>query len=147
MELMATQGLPDDQTQSKMVMGKTDSLAAELWDIRLGPAIWEKFRESYPDKLAEDEFRHIQNYLFSSFSMLEGDEFFKVAKEILRGSNLGKEIISKMVGQIIDDIKREDFEQDQYDREYGDDEDDGLSGFLGSLGINLSPDDDDTPTV
>jgi hypothetical protein len=147
MESITNKGLPEDPRSEKMVTDKTDTLAGEIWDLRLGPVIWEKFRESYPDKLAEDEYKHLQNYLISRFTQLDVNEFFKVAKEILRGSELGKEIVSKMVNQIIDDIKTEDYEEDEYDREYGDDEDDGLSGLLGSLGINLSPDDDDTPTV
>lgn len=148
MEVMGTKGLPDDPRAAEMVMGKTDTLPSEIWDLRLGPVIWEKFRESYPQKLMGEDMRYIQNYLFSRFSSLNTEEFFKVSKEILRGSGLGKQIISKMVDQIIEDLKTEDYEQDQYDREYDDDDDDGLSNFLGSLGIDLSPDDDDDgPTV
>ena len=147
MEIMGTKGLPDDPRAAEMVMGVTDTLPSEIWDLRLGPVIWEKFRESYPEKLLDEDMRHIQNYLFSRFSSLSTEEFFKVSKEILRGSDLGKQIISRMVDQIIEDLKTEDYEQDQYDREYGD-ESDGLGGLLGSLGIDLSPDDDDDgPTV
>jgi len=147
MEVMGTQGLPDDPKSAEMVMGKADTLPAEIWDLRLGPVIWEKFRSSYPDKLEDDDLKHIQNYLFSRFSALDTEEFFKVSKEILKGSELGKNIINRMVNQIIEDLKTEDYEEDQYNREFGD-EDDGLSGFLGSLGIGLSPDDDDDgPTV
>ena len=147
MEVMGTQGLPDDPKSAEMIMNKTDTLPAEIWDLRLGPVIWEKFRSAYPDKLADEELKHIQNYLFSRFSALNTEEFFKVSREILKGSNLGKEIISKMVEQIIEDLKTEDYEEDQYNREFGD-EDDGLGGFLGSLGIGLSDDDDDDgPTV
>ena len=46
-----------------------------------------------------------------------------------------------MVNQIIDDLKREDYEEAEYNREVGNDDDDGLSGFLGS-GITLGPEDD-----
>ena len=149
MEIVGSRGLPSDPRAAEMVMSKTDTLPSEVWDLRLGPIIWEKFRESYPGKLHEDDMRHIQNYLFSRFSALDTEEFFKVSKEIMRGSDLGKTIVSNMVNQIIDDIKNEDYEQDQYDREWSDDEDrDGFSDFLGSLGIGLSPDDDDDgPTV
>jgi hypothetical protein len=96
-----------------------------------------------------EELKHIQNYLFSRFSSLDNDEFFKVSREILKGSNLGKEIISNMVDQIITDLQSEDYEEDEYEREYGkDDESSGFDNLLGSLGISLSPDDDDDgPTV
>jgi len=147
MEIMGTRGLPDDPRSAEMVMGVTDTLPSEIWDLRLGPVIWEKFREAYPDRIQEEGMVHIQNYLFSRFSALSTEEFFKVSKEILKGSNLGKEILKKMVDQIIEDLKTEDYEEDQYDREFGDG-DDGFENFLGSLGIGLSPDDDDDgPTV
>ena len=147
MEIMGTQGLPDDPRSAEMVMSKTDTLPAEVWDLRLGPVIWERFRSAYPERLGNEDMVHIQNYLFSRFSALDTEEFFKVSKEILKGSDLGKDILQRMVDQIIEDLRNEDYEEDQYDREYGDD-DDGLGGFLGSLGISLSPDDDDDgPTV
>jgi len=47
-----------------------------------------------------------------------------------------------MVDQIISDLQNEDYEEDQYNKEFGNEEDDGLKGFLGSLGIGLSPRDD-----
>jgi len=149
MEVMGTKGLPDDPRAAEMVMNSTDTLPSEIWDLRLGPVIWEKFRESYPEKIMGEELKHIQNYLFSRFSSLDNDEFFKVSREILKGSNLGKEIISNMVDQIITDLQSEDYEEDEYEREYGkDDESSGFDNLLGSLGISLSPDDDDDgPTV
>jgi len=149
MEVMGTQGLPDDPRSAEMVMNSTDTLPSEIWDLRLGPVIWEKFRDAYPDRIQEEGMVHIQNYLFSRFSSLDNEEFFKVAREILKGSDLGKQIIEKMVDQIVEDLRNEDYEEDEYNREYGgDDDDDGFSNFLGSLGIGLSPDDDDEgPTV
>jgi len=142
MEIMGTQGLPDDPRSAEMVMNKTDTLPSEIWDLRLGPIIWEKFRSSYPDRLNQEDMTHIQNYLFSRFSQLDAEEFFRVAKEIMRGSAMGKSILSNMVDQIIQDLQNEDYEEDQYNREKEDDDDDGLEGFLGSLGITFSPEDD-----
>ena len=142
MEIMGTQGLPDDPRSAEMVMNKTDTLPSEIWDLRLGPIIWEKFRSSYPDRLNQEDMTHIQNYLFSRFSQLDAEEFFRVAKEIMRGSAMGKSILSNMVDQIIQDLQNEDYEEVQYNREKEDDDDDGLGGFLGSLGITFSPEDD-----
>jgi hypothetical protein len=142
MEIMGTQGLPDDPRSAEMVMNKTDTLPSEIWDLRLGPIIWEKFRSLYPDRLNQEDMTHIQNYLFSRFSQLDAEEFFRVAKEIMRGSAMGKSILSNMVDQIIQDLQNEDYEEDQYNREKEDDDDDGLGGFLGSLGITFSPEDD-----
>ena len=43
MEVFATQGLPDDEKQARKVMDSEDTLVGEVWDLRLGPIIWEKF--------------------------------------------------------------------------------------------------------
>ena len=138
-EVMGTQGLPDDPKSAEMVMSQTDTLPYEIWDLRLGPVIWEKFTEAYPDKLYEDDMREIQNYLFSRFSALTTEEFFEVAKMILSGSNEGKKIVSNMVDEIIEELKTEDYEDamSQFDND-DEDDNDGLSGFLGDLGISLS---------
>jgi nitrate reductase assembly molybdenum cofactor insertion protein NarJ len=138
-EVLGTQGLPDDPRAAEMVMGAEDTLPYEVWDLRLGPVIWEKFTESYPDKLFEDDMREIQNYLFSRFSSLTTDEFFEVARMILSGSEEGKKIVSNMVDEIIDELKGYDYEDAM--SQYSDDDDDdegGLEDFLGDLGISLT---------
>ena len=143
MEVLGTQGLPDDPRSAEMVMNVTDTLPAEIWDLRLGPVIWEKFRAAYPEELYDDDMKHVQNYLFSRFAALPTKDFFKVSREILKGTDLGRNILKNMVTQIVTDLKREDYEEDQYNREMEDNPIDGFNDFLGSLGINLSNDDDD----
>ena len=139
-EVMGTQGLPDDPKSAEMVMSQTDTLPYEIWDLRLGPVIWEKFTQAYPEKLYEDDMREIQNYLFSRFSALTTEEFFEVAKMILSGSEEGKQIVSKMVDEIIEELRQQDYEDamSQFDDDEDDDDEDGLAGFLGDLGISLS---------
>jgi len=131
--------LPDDPKAAEMVMASQDTLPYEIWDLRLGPVIWEKFMESYPDKLYQEDLREIQNYLFSRFSSLTTDEFFDVAKMIMSGSDEGKKIVEKMVDEIIEELKSQDYEDamSQYDDD-DDDDDDGLAGLLDGLGISLS---------
>lgn len=138
-EVLGTQGLPDDPKAAEMVMMSQDTLPYEIWDLRLGPVIWEKFTEAYPDNLYEDDLREIQNYLFSRFSMLSTEEFFEVAREILQGTDKGKAILNRMVEEIIDELKEYDLEDALSD--YGDDDeedDDEFRDFLGGLGIDLS---------
>ena len=121
-EVMGTHGLPDDPRASKMVVGQTDTLPNEVWDLRLGPVIWEKFTESYPDKLFEDDMREIQNYFFTRFSSLSTDEFFETARMILSGSAQGKEVVEKMVNEIILELKQQEY--DDAMSQYRDDDDD-----------------------
>ncbi len=121
-EVLGTQGLPDDPRAAEMVMGQTDTLPYEVWDLRLGPVIWRKFTEAYPEKLYDDDMREIQNYLFSRFSALSTDEFFEVARLILSGSPQGKKILEKMVNDIISELKQQEY--DDAMSQYGDDDDD-----------------------
>jgi len=134
-EVMGTQGLPDDPKQAEMVMASQDTLPYEIWDLRLGPVIWEKFLSVYPDELFEEDMREIQNYLFSRFSALSTEQFFELAQEILSGSEDGKKAVKAMVDEIIQEIKDEEYEQSMNQFRDNDDEGFDLDDFLDGLGI------------
>tara|TARA_R100000664_G_C2759734_1_gene149793 strand:+ start:1929 stop:3278 length:1350 start_codon:yes stop_codon:yes gene_type:complete len=111
MEVLATQGLPDDPRQAQMVMDSEDTLTAEVWDLRLGPVIWEKFREAYPFELMQDDKVEIQNYLFSEFARMDAKEMFRLTKDILSNSDTGKEELKRIVKEIIQEMQKEDYEE------------------------------------
>jgi len=136
MEVFGTHGLPDDPKSQQMIMGSTDTLPNEIWDLRLGPVIWEKFLQAYPIELFDDDKKHIQHYLFARFSALETEEFFNVAKKILSGSPEGQKFIKDMVNDIVSDLKKRDLEDSLGSYGDDDDDDDGLDDFLGGLGIS-----------
>lgn len=132
-EVLGTHGLPDDPRQAEMVMGSEDTLPAEIWDLRLGPIFWEKFTESYPDELFEEDKKFIQHYLFQRFSALEPKKFFKLTKFILSGDPKGKQVLQIMVDEIIEELNKDDM-----DSRFGgnDDEDGDYDGPpLSGLGI------------
>jgi len=144
MEVLGTQGLPDDPKQAEMVMSSTDTLANEIWDLRIGPVLWEKFLAAYPERLFDEDKKFIQSYLFARFSALSADEFFKLAKMILRGDAKATSILDKMVTEIVNHLNEVHGNED--DEDYSDDDDDtmgpddlsDLDDFLGSLGIDRS---------
>jgi len=136
-EVLGTQGLPDDPKAAEMVMMSQDTLPYEIWDLRLGPVIWEKFIEAYPENLFEDDLKEIQNYLFSRFSALSTEEFFEVAREIISGTEKGKKIVKRMVDEIIEELRQYDLEDALGSSDDEEDEDD-FRDFLGGLGIDLS---------
>lgn len=137
-EVLGTSGLPDDPNAAEMVMSQTDTLPYEVWDLRLGPVIWDKFKSSYPDKLYEDDMREIQNYLFSRFSALSTDEFFEVAKLIISGAPEGKQIVEKMVDEIISELKQQDYDDAMSQYRDDDDDDVDLDDLFGDLGISFT---------
>ena len=111
MEYVSAHGLPSDPEMADEVIGMEDTLPAEVWDLRLGPVIWEKFLEVYPDNFFDmEEQKRIKNYFYFKFVSLEAEEFLKLAKEILSGSQQGKDQVKKMVDEIVKQLKQEDYE-------------------------------------
>jgi hypothetical protein len=156
-EIFGTHGLPDDPRQAEMVLGAEDTLPAEIWDSRLGPVFWEKLQDAYPDKLYDEDKKYLQHYLFARFSRLDAGEFIKLAKMILAEDPKAKQVLERMVNEIVDEIKKDEFKSAIGD--YDDDDDDDfyddldqddmndLNDFLGGLGIGGSDDDDDDTLV
>lgn len=133
-DIVMTQGLPDDPRSAEMVMGVADTLPDEIWDMRVGPIIYEKLVNSYPEQLFDEDKKIIQFYLKSRIASLSTDEFFKTMKEILAETSKGKQIVDKMVKEIIQELKAQEYE----DAMGSDDDDDDLDDFLSNLGISLN---------
>jgi hypothetical protein len=137
--LYGDQGLPNDPVQRSMVVGDEDTLPSEIWDSRLGPVFWEKFRESWPDKLYEDDQRHLQQYLFMKLSQLEAKDFITLSKAIMADKPEAKEVINRMVNEIVEILKKHEYESKMSDDE--DEEDD--SENYGDYGFDDLDDLDD----
>ena len=111
MEYVSAHGLPSDPDMAQEVIGMEDTLPAEVWDLRLGPVIWEKFLEVYPDDFFDsEEQKRIKNYFYFKFVSLEAEQFLSLAKEILSGSQKGKDQVKKMIDEIVNQLKQEDYE-------------------------------------
>tara|TARA_R110002050_G_scaffold13596_1_gene43450 strand:- start:602 stop:1975 length:1374 start_codon:yes stop_codon:yes gene_type:complete len=111
MEYVSAHGLPSDPDMAEDVIGTEDTLPAEVWDLRLGPVIWEKFLEVYPEDFFDnEEQKRIKNYFYYKFVSLEAEEFLSLAKEILSGSQKGKDQVKQMIGEIVKQLKDEDWE-------------------------------------
>ena len=137
--LYGDQGLPNDPVQRSMVVGAEDTLPSEVWDSRLGPIFWEKFRDAWPDKLYEEDQRHLQQYLFMRLSQLEAKDFINLAKAILEDKPEAKRVLDRMVNEIVEILKKHEYESkmsdEDNDDDYGDDFDDLDDIDLSSLGF------------
>lgn len=130
-EIFGTHGLPDDPKQAEMVLAAEDTLPAEIWDSRLGPIFWEKFTNTYPLELFDEDKRFIQHYLFMRFSKLDAKEFMTIAKLILKDDPKGTQFIQRMVDEIVSDLKKRDYEETM-----GDEDDIDLDDIdLSDLGV------------
>ena len=155
MELFAIQGRPTDEEGNEDeeawsdIEGSEDTLEKEMWDLRLGPAIWDRIRRQFPEEILVDENKvELQNYLLVEIFKLPAKQFLVFMKEVLTGSENGKRLMNELMEGIDQMFKDEDY-QDAIDR-FNDDlnglsddtDDDDLGDFLGGLGIRLSDDDE-----
>lgn len=105
MEILSYHGLPKDSKMAKFAIDKADFMAAESWDMRLGPAIWEKFCECIPPK----DF-HLKHHIYIELVSLPVDEFNETLREILMCSRTGKAKIEEMLEKVKDELKDDEFD-------------------------------------
>mgnify|MGYP003633858965 CR=1 FL=1 len=80
-----------DFEEQKQVIKKSDTLENELWGMRLGPGMWEKFLNCIPP-----EDYDIKQWLFRELSKLPALQFHEFMKEIISGSQRCGEIIETL---------------------------------------------------
>jgi hypothetical protein len=110
MEVFGTHGLPDSKEAQEMIFNSTDTLMNEVWDIRLGVVVWEKFLRTYPMEVFDKGKIYIQHYIFSRFCALDFDEFFEVSRQILSDNPKGEKFIKDMVDDIVRDMNKSDLD-------------------------------------
>lgn len=147
MELFAIQGQPEDMEIQSRVSELEDTMEKEIWDLRLGPAIWDRIRAQFPEEIMVDENkRELQNFLLTKIFKLPARQFLVFMKEVVSGSEQGKRLMEQMlasINQMFNDIEYEQamsqFEDD-LDELSDNTDDDELDDFLGSLGISRPED-------
>jgi len=86
-------------------MDKTDFLEDEMWDLRLGPGLWERFI----DAIGADDF-DVKNHLYSEIIQMPAKQFLDFMKEIQSGSEKGKQMMVDLAKRIKDDIQKDEYE-------------------------------------
>lgn len=137
MELLSANGLPKNEKIREYALNKADYLNAELWDMRMGPAIWKRFINCIPP----EDFK-LKHYLYTDLVSLPTDEFNDIMKEVMINSKRGKNVINEMLNNIKNDFKKESFEEElqekrektKNDINYIDDPDD-LDNYWDNLGL------------
>jgi hypothetical protein len=106
MELVSAHGLPKKKRIGEYVINKADFLAAEPWDMRLGPAIWGRFTKM----INPDDF-NLKHHIYMEMVSLPVKEFNVKMREVMAGTKEGKKIIEEIVKNIKTDLKEEDFNE------------------------------------
>jgi hypothetical protein len=152
LELFAIQGRPEDEETYDEVESSEDTLEKEMWDLRLGPAIWDRLRNQFPEDILIDENkRELQNYLLVEIFKLPAKKFLVFMREVLQGTENGKRLMNELmdgINKMFNDQAYEDavsvFRSDLEDVT-DESEPDDINSFLNSLGIkgNIDLDDED----
>jgi hypothetical protein len=152
LELFAIQGRPEDEETYDEVESSEDTLEKEMWDLRLGPAIWDRLRSQFPEDIVIDENkRELQNYLLVEIFKLPAKKFLVFMREVLQGTEKGKRLMNELmegINRMFNDQAYEDavsIFRDDLDDVTDESEPDDINSFLNSLGIkgNIDLDDDD----
>lgn len=149
MEVLGSHGQPEDRELFQQVMQHEDTLEKELWDLRLGPAIWTRLRSQFPEEVLEDNSKELQNYLLIEIFKLPAKRFLVFVKEVISGSRRGNQLMVEMVNSIKLMLQNQDYEESiaKFNEDLEDISDDtqnqDLSDFMSKLGIRLSSDDFD----
>ena len=104
MELFISHGLPSDRHTAIMVIGKSDFLKAEPWDMKLGPVLWDLLSNTFNDINSVE-----LPYLLKRISKLNVDKFNYLMKEIFAKTRKGKEIMSSLSFKAKNDIEYDKF--------------------------------------
>lgn len=104
MELLSAHGLPKDKKIGKFVIDKADFLAAEPWDMRIGPAIWDRFTEC----IDADDF-HLKHHLYSELAALPVREFNVKMREIMANTEEGKNIVKNIMTEVKQSLQEDEY--------------------------------------
>ena len=111
MEIMSLPSLPQNPKLREYVLSKTDFIQGENWDLRLGPGVWEKFL----DAIDEDSWE-VKNYLYQHIVKMPPQEFNSFMKELLAGTNKGKQELARLAGDIKQSIVSHNYEKSEYEK-------------------------------
>ena len=122
LELFSHQGEPEDKELFVKVMQQEDLLHKEMWDLRLGPSMWDRIRSQFPEEILVDEtlVEH-QNYLITEIFKLPAKTFLIFIKEVLTGSEKGKKYMSKLMKNVYENMNQNELLIDDSGDDDGDD--------------------------
>ncbi len=145
MEVFAIQGQPEDGWEE--VSQSEDTLDKEIWDIRLGPSIWRRIRDQFPEEILMDENqKELQNYLLVAIFKLEARDFLIFVKELMEGTDRGQQMMQHLMEGVRAAFNQEDTTPDleelhtDVQEAASETSEEDLNTFLQGLGITQGED-------
>jgi hypothetical protein len=149
-ETMGVAGQPKDINIKNKVDELEDTIEKEMWDLILGPAIWDRIRGQFPDEVILENGKQLQNYMLMNIFSLPAKQFLILMREVVSGSENGKRLMTDFMESVEQMFNKQDYEEsmnqfnNELERISDETESDDLIDFISSIpGISLSKDDDD----
>lgn len=105
-ELIATNGLPDDKESARRILNVSDAIENEPWVMRLGQAFWDPI--SGETSISMDMVPHIM----LSLSCMDSERFMNLIREMTAGTRKWRNEISSILSQAEYNKEYSDFETD-----------------------------------
>lgn len=106
LEILSVDALPEDEKIQQFVLNKADFVTAEFWDLRLGPGLWDKFRDAI-DVNDHD----MKYYLYNEVSKIPAKDFNKFMKDLFEGKESAKKRLVDMANTIRKKVKDKEYKE------------------------------------
>jgi hypothetical protein len=139
-EAKGRHGLPQDADIRRKVQQQTDTLANEPMQLRIGPEIVEKIRNSLPDEIYDESNRGLINWFYISLYKLSPEEFLDIIGNIISSDQSKIDRGKSSFKEIMREAQNLKYEFEDYKEEEGieseEDDENDIYDFLRSLGID-----------
>jgi hypothetical protein len=109
-ETVGQHGLPTNVDLANTVIDSEDTLYKEVWDLRLGPSIWERIMNQFPDDVIDENRKTIQLHLLMTIFMLPAKNFLVFMREVISGSENGKNLMQTLFTSLEERLNNEEYE-------------------------------------
>jgi len=106
LELVSSNGLPDNMTKAVAVMDKADVLIQEPWNMKMGFPMWKIL--TFDEDI---ETKDVPSFI-ETIVKAPTDEFISLMKEVLYKTKKGKDIIRKLLNHVKHEREYNDFSDD-----------------------------------
>lgn len=107
LESISLHGFTDNPKLNEFVVSQADFLAAEPWDLRIGPALWGRMLSMVP---AEDH--KMKHHVFHKLIKKPVGEFNTCMKEVMAGTKAGKKLISEIITEVKENMELDALEEE-----------------------------------
>lgn len=149
MEVLAVHGQPKNKNIQKRVEATEDTLEKEMWNLMLGPAIWDMLVSQLPEESRLEGNRELQLYIFQQIFELQPKQFLILIREVLGQTQTGRDLLNDILESVKNMLQNDEYEEamrdfnDKLDNMAEDTGEESLMDELRGLGLNLPSDNDD----